>query len=447
MTETARLRLPILAAAQAQKHVTHNEALTALDTLVQAAVLDKDLTAPPGSPAEGDCYIVAGAGGAATGAWEGFEKRIARFQDGQWISFLPGAGSGEGWLAYVMDEDALYRFDGTNWGLAGIEGPEGPQGPPGADGQGIEPDATGTLAERAAYDGAAQGFVYLRTDVTPFELYVKASGASGDWAGPSPIAGGGRETLSGNRTYYVRTDGNDGNNGLTDSAGGAFATLQKAFNTIATLDLNGFTVTVQVKDGTYTAGVNMDKPWVGGNIVFQGNATTPGNVVISTTSANCFQLGVAPGGSVLVKDMELRTTTSGYGLIVTVPGRLDFQNLRFGACAQDHTIASGSGSQIVCTGDYAIVGGAPRHMNALGGGSIAVTTRTVTLTGTPAFSAAFAVASRVGSINGHSNTYSGSATGKRYDVVLNAVINTNGGGASYFPGNSAGTTATGGQYA
>ena len=43
---TANLALPLMAAAQAQKHVTHNEALVALDTLAQLAVLDKDLTAP-----------------------------------------------------------------------------------------------------------------------------------------------------------------------------------------------------------------------------------------------------------------------------------------------------------------------------------------------------------------------------------------------------------------
>ncbi|HEX2448922.1 MAG TPA: DUF2793 domain-containing protein [Methyloceanibacter sp.] len=48
--ESAKLRIPYIAAAQAQKHVTHNEAMTLLDTLVQLSVIDKDLTAPPGSP-------------------------------------------------------------------------------------------------------------------------------------------------------------------------------------------------------------------------------------------------------------------------------------------------------------------------------------------------------------------------------------------------------------
>ena len=114
MTESAKLRLPYIAASQAQKHVTHNEALTLLDTLCQASVIDKDLTTPPVSPAEGDCYIVAATG---TGAWTGWDGRIARFIDGEWRSYLPGAGGGEGWLVYVQDEANLYVLVGGTWTL------------------------------------------------------------------------------------------------------------------------------------------------------------------------------------------------------------------------------------------------------------------------------------------------------------------------------------------
>ncbi len=56
-------------------------------------------------------------------------------------------------------------------------------------GRGFQPDATGTLAERAAYDTADKDLIFLRTDVTPFELYVKASATSGDWAGPTSVQG------------------------------------------------------------------------------------------------------------------------------------------------------------------------------------------------------------------------------------------------------------------
>ncbi len=106
---TPNLALPLLQAAQSQKHVTHNEALVALDTLVQLAVLDKDLTAPPASPAEGDRYLIAGT--SPTGSWTGWAGRVVRYQDGAWRSFVPRPG----WLAFVADEADLYTWTGAAW--------------------------------------------------------------------------------------------------------------------------------------------------------------------------------------------------------------------------------------------------------------------------------------------------------------------------------------------
>lgn len=56
-------------------------------------------------------------------------------------------------------------------------------------GRGFQPDATGTLADRTLNDAAPKGFIFWRTDVTPFELYVKASATPGDWAGPTSVQG------------------------------------------------------------------------------------------------------------------------------------------------------------------------------------------------------------------------------------------------------------------
>lgn len=106
--ESPRLRLPLIAAAQAQKHVTHNEALTLLDTLVQLSVRDRGRALPPASPSEGDCHIVAGSPG---GAWTGWAGRIARYEDGRWRSLLPGTG----WAAFVQDEGRLAVWDGSAW--------------------------------------------------------------------------------------------------------------------------------------------------------------------------------------------------------------------------------------------------------------------------------------------------------------------------------------------
>jgi hypothetical protein len=71
-------------------------------------VLDRDLSTPPGSPAEGDRYLVADS---ATGAWSGEEGKIAAWQDGAWAFYTPR----EGWLVWLADEDILLAFNGASW--------------------------------------------------------------------------------------------------------------------------------------------------------------------------------------------------------------------------------------------------------------------------------------------------------------------------------------------
>jgi hypothetical protein len=108
MDTTDNLGLPYIVAAQAQKHVTHNEALRGLDALVHLMVLDKDLATPPASPAPGDRYIVAAS---PTGAWSGQPGNIAAWQDGAWAFHTPHGG----WLAWVADESRLYARQAAAW--------------------------------------------------------------------------------------------------------------------------------------------------------------------------------------------------------------------------------------------------------------------------------------------------------------------------------------------
>ena len=109
MTDTANLGLPCIEGSQAQKHVTHNDALRILDALVQLAVADRDLAAPPGSPSEGQRWIVKSG---ATGAWAGHDNTVVAWQDGGWQFSTPQAG----WIAYVVDEGTLLAWNGTAWG-------------------------------------------------------------------------------------------------------------------------------------------------------------------------------------------------------------------------------------------------------------------------------------------------------------------------------------------
>lgn len=111
--QTPRLNLPYIRASQAQKEVTHNAALNMADALIQAVVEDKDLSAPPGSPAEGKVWIVAAS---ASGAWAGQSGKLAHYIGGAWVFLTPA----EGFRVWLRDEALEARHTGSAW-LAGEE--------------------------------------------------------------------------------------------------------------------------------------------------------------------------------------------------------------------------------------------------------------------------------------------------------------------------------------
>ncbi len=108
MSETLHLKLPYLEAAQAQKHVTVNEAFSALDALVQLSVKSRALAAPPATPGDGDRYIVAAS---PTGAWAGAGGEVAAFADGAWCFFAPETG----WRAYDEGAGEFVAYAGGAW--------------------------------------------------------------------------------------------------------------------------------------------------------------------------------------------------------------------------------------------------------------------------------------------------------------------------------------------
>ncbi|MER8806017.1 hypothetical protein [Mesorhizobium australicum] len=253
-----------------------------------------------------------------------------------------------------------------------------------------------------------------------------------------------REVLTVNRTYYVRSDGNDSNTGLVNNSGGAFLTVQKAIDTAVTLDLSTFAVTIQVGAGTWTGAIAA-KSYVGaGPITLQGDTVTPANVTISRTSANCIDASSVRGKWV-VTGFKLAAGTSGYG-ITAIASQIDIGVVEFGACATAHLNVE-QGSIVTFLNNYTISGASTRHWFVTTGALIQCAGKTITLTGTPAFSSAFLIASRGGGALISGNTFAGSATGTRYVVTYNAWADVALAGASYLPGNAAGSVSTGGTYA
>ena len=253
-----------------------------------------------------------------------------------------------------------------------------------------------------------------------------------------------REVLTAARTYYVRTDGSDSNTGLANTSGGAFLTIQKAIDTVGSLDLSTYNVTIQVGAGTYTQNLVLKSTVGAGLATLQGDTTTPANVVLNPAS----------GSAIRVDNIVGRWSVTGFKT-VTSGGAIQF--LVTGAAVSlgvmDWGDAAGSGIQMyIGSGGRITYNGATKTVSATtfgyhifidnnavyyGGGT------TTTITGNPTF-VTWAYATNGANLRNGVETFSGSVTsGKKYDVTMNATIANSG---NTYPGPTAGTSATGGQY-
>lgn len=230
------------------------------------------------------------------------------------------------------------------------------------------------------------------------------------------------------------------------------ATIQEAYDAIRKWSTpSGSAVVIQLADGTYTSGLLADRPGI--PLTIRGNPGSPGNVIVSVTAAQAFQ---AQDGAIFTVDgIELRTATAGSCLYAVRGGCIYFKNIRFGACATTH-IEAIQQARCQAVGDYAITGGALSHMHAAQGGVVLNSSNTVTITGTPTFTAYFIGVAGPGYAQCIGQTYVGNATGKRFLVHNSGFIdlgNVSGGltaasQSTYFPGDVAGecNLKTGGVY-
>lgn len=113
MTETPRMSLPMLAPAQAQKHVTVNEALARLDALTHLTLVSASVTTPPAAAPDGALY---GVPPGAVNAWAGQEGMLAIAIGGGWV-FIPPR---RGWRALVLETGLPAIWDGVDWQMGAV---------------------------------------------------------------------------------------------------------------------------------------------------------------------------------------------------------------------------------------------------------------------------------------------------------------------------------------
>ncbi len=255
-------------------------------------------------------------------------------------------------------------------------------------------------------------------------------------------------TLGANFDFYVNAGtGSDSNNGLAAVAGGGngpWATIQHAWDYIqANINMNGHAITVRVANGTY-ASLVMSGSIVGqhgpASLIFVGNTGSPSSCIISVASGTCILAQQGTSIEVLGFKLQSASIASNDGLINAGGGSyINYGNIEFGAATGGNHVLSTGGSTVAAVNSETISGNAERHYNAFSG-TITPQNQTVTLTGTPTFGVAFASANfSGGTLFASGMTFVGSATGSRYNANQLGVIFTGGGGASYFPGSTAGT--------
>ncbi|WP_158285701.1 DUF2793 domain-containing protein [Pseudohoeflea suaedae] len=474
---TPNLALPFIMPQQAQKHVTHNEALNALDALVQPAAASRTLAAPPDDPAPGARYIVAAP---AAGAWSGREDRLAHFVDGAWAFHEPGPG----WLAYVDDEQALLRYrPGEGW-TAAVETARAPR-----FGVNTDADATNRLAVKSdavllSHDDVTPGSGDIRAVLNrqaqagtaslvfqtgwsgraemgtagSDDFVVKVSADGVTWrealtveAGTGRIAfpsGGVREKLTAPRSYHVAPAGDDANDGRTPAT--PFATLQKAVDVVyGTLDLGGFDITIQLASGAY-AGFEVLDPQVGaGRIVLRGDTDTPDNCTIRDNPGSSAVIDVQNAGTKIALEGLHVTRTTTTNLVRALAGariELATRNKMSGA-GRTHTIMASVNAYVEVKGTLVVADQCYTLLMASRNGYLTIEGASIDLTASPNVGI-FALASIGGIVFAYANTFNGAALGGyRHVVQTNAIVHTNGGGASYFPNDNAGTTQSGGVFA
>lgn len=258
-----------------------------------------------------------------------------------------------------------------------------------------------------------------------------------------------RIILSADTTFYVNPNPSAGSGSFGPGDSTSFGifigrpclTVQQAYDQIVNFfDLNGFNAIISVANGTNTAGINALEPAVGGRVIVQGQG---GSTVFNTTGTAFYAW---PGADIELQDLNVTSTAS--ACVNAIGGTIRIgDGVVFGSASDGHIVADNNGL-VLLSGDYFINGGASAHLQAQNGGLIQGSV-TCTLLGNVTI-ADFAKANISSIVNVAGSTYSLGAytvTGSRYSAILNGVINTNGGGATFFPGTIAGSTATGGQYA
>lgn len=261
-----------------------------------------------------------------------------------------------------------------------------------------------------------------------------------------------RERLTADRTFYVRKDGDDSNDGLANTAGGAFLTIQHALNFVRdNIDANYHKVVVQVGAGTYSEtlilgnviGIN-EGGWPGKELCVRGDVTTPANVIISSGSGVCFT-GVGVHTGWYIEGFKLSSTTA---WVEADAGSRIYVGKNTGTGNPTYGVICIYKSFIEIVDNFTTDSTAMTYFIYADYNSVVlyVSGLTLTLTNTLVLAGAFVLSSSSSVVTIGNITFTGTATGPRYQIIDGAGVSTGSAVEAYLPGSVNGTVAREGWY-
>ena len=274
--------------------------------------------------------------------------------------------------------------------------------------------------------------------------------------------------LTGPRILYVNAStGNDGYDGLTATVIGAghgpFATIQRAIAETQKWNMNGYSVTIEVANGTYTGPIICGTINGVGTIFIIGNNTTPvdcqvvgpniGGLVNSAFIFSGTGHYVVSGFRVSVQS-GTSVDDNGYGIVSEATGMsLEIFDMQFGPCVGAHIVSTGGGFLLIGQGAINIEaeGNAPVHITAQANGTIEVSAVSserpvLDVLGSVTFTDFASASDAYLNVVYNGITGAGNVSATKYAASANGVISTAGSGTSYLPGNVAGFVTSGGVY-
>lgn len=265
--------------------------------------------------------------------------------------------------------------------------------------------------------------------------------------------------------------GNDANDCLASGAGNACVTFNQVIRTNIKdyYDLSGSSsfptanITVQLADNATSPGVcsscyalaHIAFSPVGaegrGSLVIRGNATTPGNTMISDAAGN--NIGAFGGVNVELANLQIGQSScvgspkANSGIAASDGANIRLEGGVVFGCQSGPQIFPGNHGSVFLDAGMTVVGGGTNMVQLNQGGMFGTNGQTITCSGSPVYSQQTITAQYNSSASLSGTTWSGCSgvTGTRFFSSTGSVIDTaTGSPNSVIPGNANGSAATGG---